>query len=247
MLHSSTISSLFLSGFSWLLAKYMQFCVATKRWEYIGLENRDACMKGGEGLIGAFWHSRITLAYHAIDRTAPQTVTILISRSKEGEIIARFSEHLQMKTVRGSSQNFRKSKSKGGMTAFREMVRVVENKDAMAITIDGPRGPRQRASMGVIQLAKATGQPILPFTWSATHKKVFNSWDRFFLPFPFGKAVMMWLDPLYVPGDADEAQMEALRLQLEERLNAATREADEKMGGPTSEPAEPRKVKGARA
>lgn len=240
MLRSLTSSAVFQTAISWVLAKYMQFCAASRKWERRGQEHRDVCTQTGEGFIAAFWHSRITLSFMAWDRTAPQIPTMLISRSREGDFIARFARNLSIATVRGSSRNSRKTKQKGGMTAFRDMVRAIENGACMGLTIDGPRGPRQRASMGVIQLARTTGKPIMVFSLSISNKKVFNSWDRFFLPFPFGKGIIIWKEPLHVPPDADDARMEALRNELETRLNDATREADEAMGGPVIEPAEPR-------
>jgi lysophospholipid acyltransferase (LPLAT)-like uncharacterized protein len=240
MLRSITSSAAFQTALSWVLAKYMQFCAATKSWERRGREHLDVCTGTGEGMVAAFWHSRIGLSFMGWDRKAPQTPTMLISRSREGDFIARFARNLSIATVRGSSRNTRKTKQKGGMTAFRDMARAIENGACMGLTIDGPRGPRQRASMGVIQLARTTGKPIMIFSWSVTHKKVFNSWDRFILPVPFGKGVVIWKEPIYVPANADDEQMEALRLELEQKLNEATREADEAVGGPVIEPAEPR-------
>ncbi|MEE2525348.1 lysophospholipid acyltransferase family protein [Hyphobacterium sp. HN65] len=240
MLRSLTSSAVLQTALSWVLAKYMQVCAASKRWERRGTEHRDVCTQTGDGFIAAFWHSRITLSFMGWDRKAPQTPTMLISRSKEGDFIARFARNLSIATVRGSSRNTRKTKQKGGLTAFRDMVRAIENRACMGLTVDGPRGPRQRASMGVIQLARTTSKPIMIFSLSVSNKKVFNSWDRFILPFPFGKGVVIWKEPLYVPPDADDDMMEALRLELEMRLNDATREADEAVGGPLIEPAEPR-------
>lgn len=245
MLRSLTSSPAVQTAVSWILAKYMQFCAATKKWERRGREDLDVCTQTGQGMVAAFWHSRIGLSFMGWDRKATQTPTMLISRSREGDFIARFARNLSIGVVRGSSRNTRKTKQKGGLAAFRDMTRAIENKACMGLTIDGPRGPRQRASMGVIQLAKTTGTPIMIFSWSVTHKKVFDSWDRFILPFPFGKGVVIWKPPIYVPADADDAEMETLRLELERRLNDATREADEAVGGPIIEPAPPRAERGS--
>jgi len=241
MLRSLTSSAAFQQVISWILAKYMQFCAATKSWDRRGVEHLDVCTQTGEGLISAMWHSRLSLSFLGWDRKASQRPAMLISRSREGDFIARFAQNIGVDVVRGSSQNSSKTKQKGGMTAFRDMQRAIENNVCMGLTVDGPRGPRQRASMGVIQLAKITGKPIMIFSLSVTHKKIFNSWDRFILPFPFGKGVLIWKAPLFVPADAGDDQMEALRLELENRLNAASREADEAVGGPVIEPAEPRR------
>lgn len=222
---------------AWLLANYMRFCAATKAWEHRGLEYRDSLVATQTGVVAAFWHSRIGLSFMGWDMKAHQHPTMLISRSREGDFIARFARTLNIGVVRGSSRNSRKDKAKGGLSAFRAMTRAVENNACMGLTIDGPRGPRQRASLGAIKLAQATGAPIMIFSWSVTHKMVANSWDRFFVPYPFGRGVIIWKEPIYVPPDADSDAMEALRLELETRLNAATQEADEACGGPIIEPA----------
>jgi lysophospholipid acyltransferase (LPLAT)-like uncharacterized protein len=242
MFRKLTASSAFQRIVSWILAKYMQICAATKRWERRGVEHRDACTRTGEGMVAAFWHSRIALSFMGWDREAPQTPTMLISRSREGDLIAHFARNLSISVVRGSSRNTRKTKQKGGVKALRDMQRAVENRACVGLTVDGPRGPRQRASMGVIQLAKMTGKPIMIYSLSVSNKKVFNSWDRFIIPYPFGKGVVIWKEPLFVSENATEKEMEGARLELERRLNDATREADEAVGGPVIEPAAPRQM-----
>jgi len=230
---------------AWCLANYMRLCAGTKRWDQRGREHLDAVTQGGTGVVAAFWHSRIGLSFVGWDMTAKQKPHMLISRSREGEFIARFARTLNIGVVRGSSRNTRKDKGKGGMTAFRAMSRTVEAGGCMGLTIDGPRGPRMRASAGALRLAKATGAPVMIFSWSVTNKMVAKSWDRFILPYPFGRGVVVWKEALHVPADASPADMEALRLELERRLNEATREADEACGGPVIEPAEPKSLAGA--
>ena len=96
--------------------------------------------------------------------------------------------------------------------------------------------PRMRVSPGTIALAKLSGAPLLPTTFSSTKGKIFRSWDRFFLAGLFGKGVFLWGDPIYVPRDADAAQMERLRLVLEDTLNTLTRSADDQCGRIPVEP-----------
>lgn len=229
---------------AWCLANYMRLCAGTKRWDMRGRHHLDAVTQGGTGVVAAFWHSRIGLSFVGWDMTAKQKPHMLISRSREGEFIARFARVLNIGVVRGSSRNDRKDKGKGGLTAFRAMSRAVEDKACMGLTIDGPRGPRQRASLGAIKLAQATGAPIMIFSWSVTNKLVAKSWDRFIVPYPFGRGVIVWKEPLHVPADAGPADLEILRQELERRLNDATREADEACGGPVIEPAAPKSLAG---
>ena len=236
MVKRLTRSAPFQIAVSWLLARYMQFCAATTRWEYRGRDHIQALTGQSGGIVAAFWHSRIALSFVAWPRSAPQKPAMLISRSKEGDFIARFARQLDIATIRGSSRNQRKDKGKGGMAAFRDMDRWVNDANCMGMTIDGPRRPRQRATMGALRLARSTGAPIMIFSWSVTHKHVANSWDRFVLPLPFARGVMIWGEPLVIPEAADPDEMERLRLVLEDRLNTITRQADEACGGVVSEP-----------
>lgn len=219
-----------------LLAGYMSLVKATTRWEVRGLEHAQPVWDSQAGLVGAVWHGRILMTIAAWPKTV-QPAGILISRSKEGDVVARVAAHHKVQTVRGSSRNKKKSKQKGGVTAFREMVRWIKGGGCMAITPDGPRGPRMRASLGAVKLANAAGAPILGLGWSTRHALVFNSWDRFVLPLPFGRGVIIWTEPLTLPRDPDRAQLELARAELEARLIAATQQADAACGRPVIEPA----------
>ena len=105
------------------------------------------------------------------------------------------------------------------------------------MTPDGPRGPRMRISDGIVQAAKLAGVPIFPLTYSSSRRRVFGSWDRFVLPFPFSKGVFSWGDPIHVPRDMDDAGLEAKRLELETALTKLTQEKDRKLGLEVIEPA----------
>lgn len=109
----------------------------------------------------------------------------------------------------------------------------------MAISPDGPRGPRMRAGLGAIQLAKLSGAPIVLFAWSTKRRIVFNSWDRFVMPLPFGEGYLLWGGPMIVPADATAEEMETLRARLEQDLIDLTQEADRLAGVEVTLPADP--------
>jgi hypothetical protein len=118
------------------------------------------------------------------------------------------------------------STTRKGFTAFKNMLRVHREGTDIAIVPDGPRGPRCRAKIGVIELARLTGRPIIPFTYSASRKRVLNTWDHFLLPYPFSKGVFIYGGPLYVDPHGDRAHIEEKRLLLEKQLNELTERAD---------------------
>lgn len=172
-------------------------------------------------MIAAAWHSRILLLghlYRGWDGVA------LVSRSEDGEIIARMLQRQGQETVRGST-------SRGGARALARMVMKLRERNRVAVIIpDGPRGPRFRVQPGIIALAAKTGYPIVPMTYSARRMKVFNSWDRFILPAPFTRCRVVYGRPLRVPPGLDRAGAEAHRKYLEDALNAITRQADARFG-----------------
>lgn len=220
------------------LAAYMRFVAATTRWERRNLEIVERIWEGGAGVVGCVWHARVLMTIAGWPRTAPQQAKVLISRSRDGDVVARTADALNVPPIRGSARNPKKgAKAKGGITAFREMMEHVEGGGCVAIAADGPRGPRMRAGMGPIKLAKATGAPIILFAWSTSNRLVFNSWDRFVLPLPFGKGVIVWRGPYHIPADADRQALEAARAMLEATLIEANQEADAATGREVIEPA----------
>jgi len=197
----------------------------------------SAWAKGG-GVIGAFWHSRFLMTVAGWPRRkGVQPPKILISMSPDGEFIAIGAQLLKVGVIRGSKA--KGQKQKGGASAFREMLRHVKDGGCMAISPDGPRGPRMRAGLGAIQLAKLSSAPIVLFAWSTKRRIVFNSWDRFIMPLPFGEGYLLWGGPITVPADATSDEMEILRAQLERELIDLTQEADRLAGVEICQPADP--------
>jgi lysophospholipid acyltransferase (LPLAT)-like uncharacterized protein len=208
-----------------ILAGYVAFCRATTRWSRVGLEHVEPVWASRSGVVGCIWHGRLIMSVALWPKSA-QAPTVLISRSREGDLIARFAAWFGVVAVRGSSRNEKKAKQKGGVSAFREMLRHVQDGRLMCITPDGPRGPRMRAGSGAIKLARATHAPCLPVGWSMSNALVMSSWDRAMIPLPFGKGAIVYGEPIQVPADADPATITALTAELERRLIAATETAD---------------------
>jgi hypothetical protein len=111
----------------------------------------------------------------------------------------------------------------------------------MGMTPDGPKGPRMRAKLAPVQVAKLAQAPMICLAWSTNWRVVFDSWDRFILPLPFGRGALIWSDPIAPPSpDASDAEMEAVRRKLETEMNRIAAEADRLAGVPVIEPAEPK-------
>lgn len=170
--------------------------------------------------IGAIWHSRILIFAYLY---RGWRASILVSRSDDGEIIARILERQGFETIRGST-------NKGGRRALGTLIQRLRNGGPAVIIPDGPQGPRFRVQSGIILLAQKTGVPIYPVSYSARHAKIFSSWDRFMLPLPFTECRVVYGDPVSIPADADDLVREACRLRLEGELCRITLNADRYFG-----------------
>ncbi len=212
----------------WLAANYIRLVFATGRWEVVGGDIPAALWDQGRPFILAFWHGRILMMPYCWRREQP--INMLISQHRDGQIIAATVGHFGIRTVAGSS-------SKGGLAALRAMKKALKSGECVGITPDGPRGPRMRASDGIVQLARLSGVPILPCSFSVSRRKVLGSWDRFILALPFARGVFVWGRPITVPSDASAEQMAELRGAVEDGLNAVTRTADLGLGQSPIDPA----------
>ena len=212
----------------WLYARFASLVFATTRWRIHGRDDADALIRAGQPFICAFWHGRLMLAPHGWPKGTP--IHVMISRHRDGENIVRATRHLGVVPIRGS-------RTRGGVAAGRAALRVLKGGGYVAISPDGPRGPRMRAQPEIIALARLSGAPIVPITFGVSRRAVANSWDRFVIALPFGRGVYVWGPPLHVAADADESARERARIILEERLNALTAEADRMVGAEPIEPA----------
>ncbi len=148
--------------------------------------------------VFAFWHRSLLAAAH---RFRGLEIAILISRSFDGELIARTVELLGFTAVRGSS-------SRGGSTGLRGMERAFREGHICAFTADGPRGPAMIAKPGTAQLAKLVGAPVGAFYVLPERAWALRSWDLFLIPKPFSRVVVTW--PAHVPaGEVTEARVQA--------------------------------------
>ena len=155
---------------------------------------------------------------------------MLISSHRDGRFIARTVGNLGVNTIAGSS-------TRGGSSALRGILRALKGGEYIAITPDGPRGPRQRVGGTVIRLARTSGVPIVPVAIAARRCRVLDTWDQLLFSLPFTRGVVVWQKPLRIGRDTDQ---EEARLELERSLNDAARRADELCGRAPIEPAPPR-------
>lgn len=214
----------------WLGAQYIRLAWATGRWR---IENGDiprAYWDAGKPFILAFWHGHILMMPKCWDLSKP--MHMLISQHRDGQLIARVIGHFGLGTAAGSS-------SKGGSAALRQMLKALKAGEYVGITPDGPRGPRMRATAGIVNVARMAGVPVIPCAFSSAPRKQLRSWDRFQIALPFARGVIAWGQPIEVPRDADEAALEAARLRVEEAMNGLAHHVEAACGHPPTDPAPP--------
>lgn len=196
----------------WLAAGMIRLVHASLRIETLGEEPLRKLWTGHQHVILAFWHDQLFMMARGYRGPGAH---VLISASRDGEYIARTMDYFGIGSIRGSS-------NRGGRAAFREMVEMAKQPVDLAITPDGPKGPRHEVKEGVVQLARLSGRPVVPMAFACSRGHRFRSWDRFLLPLPPGRGIFSFGEPLYyAEGDTTEGFCQRLQLAMEENERAA--------------------------
>ena len=181
------------------------------RWE--GRE--DALPGDGGPVVYCFWHSQLAMMPWV--QLRPPSV-VAISRSYDGDITARLFARVAVESVRGST-------SRGGGAALRGLLRAVRRGQDLAITPDGPRGPRERAQQGAAWLAQASGRPLLPVAFACRPSVRLRTWDRLVFPLPLSRGVFVYGKRLRVAREGGADALHTATEELDKRLRQATERA----------------------
>jgi lysophospholipid acyltransferase (LPLAT)-like uncharacterized protein len=200
----------------WLSSCLLRGLLVTLRPVYVQKQFEQRVCKRNTPFLLACWHGR---ALYFMRLYRHRSFTLLVSHSRDGEFLSRILPRFGIHTVRGSTCH-------RGMRGLLQMVRNVRQGYGGAFTPDGPRGPRYHVRPGIVAVAKKTGAPILPATYSAQWKRVLQSWDQFVVPLPFSRVVVVYGEPIYVPADASAATFQAKRHEVEVSLQRITDIAD---------------------
>jgi len=171
-------------------------------------ENRA---REGKNMIFCSWHSRlIVLPYYYYNLYKFTNLSMMVSKSKDGEIMKRMLEKYKIEAIRGSS-------TRGGSSAVKTMIRIAKSGKDTAISLDGSKGPRYIIQPGALLLAQITGLPLIPLTFDTTKKKVLNTWDKMIIPLPFGHIYAKFADPVFIPRDTKD--LAPYQQQLQETMD----------------------------
>jgi lysophospholipid acyltransferase (LPLAT)-like uncharacterized protein len=180
----------------------------TLRWRVEGWQHFEGIFASGRVPVMGFWHGRILPATFYFRRRG---IVVITSENFDGEWIARIIERFGYGTARGST-------TRGARKAMLQLVRDMRRGKPAGFTLDGPRGPAGVAQPGALWLARATGNPVLPFHLEASSYWAMNSWDRTQIPKPFSTVALVIGEPFEVAGEAADAELEAAREALQQRL-----------------------------
>jgi len=192
--------------------------LCTVRLRYLDELTRRLCLAPADNYIYAIWHGTILVPLWAHRNRG---LGVLVSRSRDGEYIARIARRFGYEAIRGSS-------SRGGHVGLRRMVEKAREGKHLIITPDGPRGPLHHFQIGAVYLARLTGLPVIPVGLALTRRWTVRAggWDRFLVPKPGALGVAKAAEPVRVTRRASQAHMERLRESLERTLRGLTEEVD---------------------
>lgn len=204
---------------AWAGAGGIRLLAATWRFEIVDAPEYTAARAAGEHFIFAFWHAGLLpLAVHH----RGEGVAVLVSRHRDGELMARVIEQLGYVTARGSS-------TRGGEAGVREMLAWAARGRSLGITPDGPRGPAEKVKDGLVYLAARTEFRIVPLVVAVRPVWALRSWDRFRVPKPFARVRISHGAPLRMDLSGSDG-LERARAVFEEVLTRLAREQREQVG-----------------
>lgn len=194
----------------------------TYRYKYVGRENLEIAKKKSpyNSYVYAIWHQNLIggILSHSLKG---QKYTMIISESKDGELVAVTCEKFGHVPARGSS-------TRGGKRALVELVKNLKNGIPAALTVDGPKGPSKVVKFGVIEAAKLSDNCIVPFTaYPTKYWTLTKSWDQFRVPKPFCKMVVVIGEPIEVSPTIEKEEYEQFSLHIAEKINQLEEQAKE--------------------
>ncbi len=215
-------SAFFQWFFGGLIAIYVELCWKFGRYDEINRKAVEHYWQQDKPVILALWHGRLLLMPKLYRRRSPQ-LKALISDHPDGRLVSKAGRFFGIHTVSGSS-------TRGATAAVKKMLRFARLGHSLFITPDGPKGPRQHAQMGVVEIARMSGLPIIPVAIS-TQKgtQALKSWDHFLVPKIKDSGVIIWGEPIHIPRKVSEQELEAFRVKVESQMNLLQIEADERM------------------
>ena len=191
----------------------------------VNLKNRkkiENLLERNESFIYSFWHDQLLMC--PLTWQSNSNIKVLISKHRDGDIIAQLISNLGFEAIRGSTHKTNKIKNKGGLLSARKMIKSLKNGISIGISPDGPKGPRHKVSEGILSISRLSKSVILPVGIGFKKKWVLNTWDKFIIPKPFNEITVIWGDP--IPAITNEKNNHQFKTKLESKMNNLTAQAN---------------------
>ena len=198
---------------AWIATLYIKLVYITSKWSIQNNETIDHYINQNKPIIIAFWHGHLLMMNCAWNRNTP--FNMLISNHRDGKFITKVTQNFGILVTNGSTD-------RQGFAAARQLIAKLKQGEAIGITPDGPRGPREQISDGILQLARLAKADIIPMAYSSTNMRILRTWDRFRLAFPFGKGVFIVGAPVEYTQDIDQ-----MRTILQKAMDETVTQADQ--------------------
>ena len=191
----------------------------------VNLKNRkkiENLLERNESFIYSFWHDQLLMC--PLTWQSNSNIKVLISKHRDGDIIAQLISNLGFEAIRGSTHKTNKIKNKGGLLSARKMIKSLKNGISIGISPDGPKGPRHKVSEGILSISRLSKSVILPVGIGFKKKWVLNTWDKFIIPKPFNEITVVWGDP--ISAITNEKNIHQFKIKLESKMNNLTAQAN---------------------
>ena len=207
-------------------ALYVYIVYISSQKTFINKDNFNKLILENKSFIYALWHDQLLLS--PFTWQTKNRIDILISKHKDGDIIADLIKYHGFNSIRGSTNNPSKEKEKNTISSIRKIIKTLKANVSIGITPDGPRGPRHKVSEGTINIARISNKIILPMALAYKEQWVLNTWDKFIIPKPFNKICIVWGDPIDIEINKIDVpiQQEALEKSLINITEIATNHID---------------------
>ena len=190
---------------------YLLLVFKTTRWSYVGFDHIETLIKNNQPFIGGFWHGRLAMMPFLWRWKSP--FYMLLSEHSDGLFISKIVSYQHISSIYGS-------RTRGGARAALACVKELRAGNCIGITPDGPKGPRHQVADGVIHIARLANAPVVPISYALTQSRFLKTWDRFLVPFPFGRGVYIISAPIRIDAGKSEMQFdESKRILTDALLN----------------------------
>ena len=200
---------------SFIVALYILIVRLTSKINYINLSIPQSFWKNNKPFILAFWHNQLMMIAYAWKSS--EKINIVASSHSDGRFGSIVGKYFHLKNIPTSIS--------GSSFAIRTIYKKIEEKNYVGITPDGPRGPKEIVSEGIIKIAKATNTPIIPCGFWSSNNFRLKSWDSFLITLPFSKCCFVWQKPLYITKKTKDHDIQHYQNLLKEMIDDCVRSA----------------------